>query len=226
MGWVDRCGETLRASLTSVLDTCELARLGSEPGVGLYILRAFSCASPVVSTPPPPPAMLADRSPSSHSEQRLRSALHRTHSASAPRHRRSHASAPAPRPATMSSDMDDDLSRAAFLYRTAATASSPIHPPRSYSRPISPSPSQHDEPDPRTMPRRKTSSLTGEESCPLSRARLERVLRNGRVVEGRSRSREPSRRDSDSSTPGWPWSDNHSAVRLLLGHCNIPLELT
>lgn len=110
---------------------------------------------------------------------------------------------------------DDDLTRAAFLCRTAATASSPIHPPRLYSRPVSPSSSMADESDPslRSTSRRKTTSLRGEESCPLSRAKLERVLRNGRVVEGRSRSREPRRRDSDSSSAGWPWSDIHSGVR-------------
>ncbi|EKM75608.1 hypothetical protein AGABI1DRAFT_116317 [Agaricus bisporus var. burnettii JB137-S8] len=109
---------------------------------------------------------------------------------------------------------DDDLTRAAFLCRTAATASSPIHPPRLYSRPVSPSPSMADESDPslRSTSRRKTTSLRGEESCPLSRAKLERVLRNGRVVEGRSRSREPRRRDSDSSSAGWPWSDIHSGT--------------
>ncbi|KAF9442863.1 hypothetical protein P691DRAFT_764816 [Macrolepiota fuliginosa MF-IS2] len=206
--------------------------------------------------------MLPERPPS-RSERLLRSTLDRNAPAQpqSPRiHRRRHSHVPG---ATLTqrgstsngtctpADDDDQLCRAAFLYRTAATASSPIRPhpnlspspsrPASPSfRPASPSPSSPRQPLQRStvsdgnlslqrhnsIPARKKPASLPAEPLPLTpheqvlRARLERVLISGRVVDDKERSRERRRsRDrsftrKDGDGAGWTWSerDNHSML--------------
>ncbi|KXN87246.1 hypothetical protein AN958_09037 [Leucoagaricus sp. SymC.cos] len=227
---------------------------------------------------------MATERPSSRSERLLRETLERNpHPALTPSprtHRRSHSHIPesTATSTSMSTEEDDQIYRAAFLYRTAATASSPIRPhyhhhhsqrpshsssptrdyyshdySRSRSRAASPRPSS---PSPKGSRRQSlhrspasadgdsqygtmTSTLQRHNSTParkrptttslpidnstlpltpheqVLRARLERVLITGRVVDERERSRERHpyqhhyRQSSD--TPGWPWSDPNLA---------------
>lgn len=240
-------------------NTCELAHLIELNQDGLYISpRSTQSPPPVLpqipspfhpSLPSPFLIMVPERPPS-RSEQLLRSALERNphpHNQlqSSPRaHRRRHSHVPAP--TTTNTEEDDQLYRAAFLYRTAATASSPIRPQfysrhsPSPSRPASPSPSSRRQSLQRSpasdgnlslqrhnsIPARKKPSSLVAEPLPLTpheqvlRARLERVLIAGRVVDEKERSRERRPRSRDhyyrDDVPGWPWSDNQSMV------CAVP----
>lgn len=216
--------------------------------------------SPLPLTATPTFADMLPERPPSRSERLLRSTLERNpapQSHSSPRaHRRRHSHVPGTAPPTTASnstgtctsaDEEDQLCRAAFLYRTAATASTPIRPHHNLSH--SPSPSRPASPDPsawrlslqrspasdgnlslqrhNSIPARKKPASLAAEPLPLTpheqvlRARLERVLYSGRVVDDKERSRE--RRRSRDDAPAWSWSerDHHNMMVRSASIANI-----